>query len=159
LDFVRATSGVAGFPRDRWDRVDQGQELGDIMAIRRDDRSGQRDTSGISDHMVFAPGLAPIYRIGASLRPSSDGAYRGTVDDGPGEIDPVGTTQLGQQHVVDLVPNSGRLPVAPSPPARHSATTSHLLGQVFPGNAGFEDEDDPGQGLAIIELCWSDSVN
>ena len=75
LDLVRATSGVAGFPRARWDRIDQGQELGDIRAIRRGDRRGQRDTSGISDPLVFAPGLAPIGRIGARLRPSSDGAY------------------------------------------------------------------------------------
>jgi len=28
---------------------------------------------------------------------------------------------------------------------------AHLLGQVLPGEAGLEDEDDPGEHLAIVE--------
>src|SRR6185437_4485699 len=49
------------------------------------------------------------------------------------------------------VPGAGGLPVAQAVPAGHAATAAHLLGQVLPGDAGLEDEDDPGEDLTIVE--------
>ena len=46
-------------------------------------------------------------------------------------------------------PDAGRVPVAQPTPAGHATAALHLLGQPFPGNAGAEHEDDPGQCIPV----------
>jgi hypothetical protein len=36
-------------------------------------------------------------------------------------------------------------------PTGHAAATAHLQGKIFPRNAGFEDEEDAGECLAILQ--------
>ncbi len=41
--------------------------------------------------------------------------------------------------------------MTPATPAGHAAATAHLDGEVFPGDARLEDEEDAGQRLAVVE--------
>src|SRR5947207_8492769 len=75
----------------------------------------------------------------------------GTVGEEPLEVDLVGMAEVGQEDLVDLVPDARGLPVAQAVPAGHATTTAHLLRQVLPGQAGLEDEDDPGEDFAIVQ--------
>jgi hypothetical protein len=50
---------------------------------------------------------------------------------------------------MEPIPHPGLLPVAESAPARHAGAAAQLRRQQLPGDAGFEDEDDPGQGGAV----------
>jgi hypothetical protein len=52
-----------------------------------------------------------------------------------------------QQDGVDLLPGAVGLPVAQPAPTGHARATVHVLGQILPGQAGLEDEEDAGQGL------------
>jgi hypothetical protein len=52
---------------------------------------------------------------------------------------------------VERLPNPGGLPVAQPSPAGHAAAAAHLLGQILPGEAGLEHEQDAGQGLTIVD--------
>src|SRR5205823_13555895 len=92
-----------------------------------------------------------VHRAGAGLLASADGADVAGVHDESTEVDLVGAPEVGQQHLLDSVPEASRLPIAQAVPTGHAATAAHLLRQVFPGEAGLEDEDDPGEDLAIIE--------
>src|SRR5436309_2533351 len=55
--------------------------------------------------------------------------------------------------------NSGSTPISRRPcrcgsessPAGHAAAAAHLAGQVLPGDARLEDEEDAGQCLAVVE--------
>src|SRR5262249_31182031 len=92
-----------------------------------------------------------VDRAGAGLFAPADGADMGRVGDEPREVNLVGTAQVSQQNLVDLLPNPRSLPVAPAVPTGHAATAAHLLGQLFPGKAGLEDEDDASEDFAIVQ--------
>jgi len=77
---------------------------------------------------VFAAFFPPIHGAGAGLFPSANGPDMGTVHNKTVEIDFVGVPQVRQQHPVDLVPNTGGLPVAQAMPTGHATTAPHLLG-------------------------------
>src|SRR6266576_2562757 len=48
-------------------------------------------------------------------------------------------------------PHALVLPLLEPPPARHPRSASHLLGQVLPGDARLQDEQDASQDLAIVD--------
>src|SRR4051812_40540759 len=150
-DAVRTLAGVAGLAGDRRDGVHQGGGLVGVGRVRRDRINDQRYTAAIGEHRVFAPGSRAIYGAGAGLFAPADGPDMAGVGDEPREVDLVGTTELGQEDLLDLAPDPGGLPVAQPVPAGHAATAAHLLGKFFPGEAGLEDEDDAGKDLAIVE--------
>src|SRR5438132_9101667 len=50
---------------------------------------------------------------------------------------------------MDLLPRPRRLPVSQPPPAGHPGPAAYLLGQVLPGAAADQHEDDSRQGHAI----------
>ena len=54
----------------------------------------------------------------------------------------IGISQSGQQYLVDSLPYSRFLPVAQSPPAGHTRTTTHFLGQHFPWYARHQHKKD-----------------
>lgn len=53
------TAGAAG---DRWDAVDQGEGLGDIVDVRRGRDDLERSAASVADQMVFAARLASVDR-------------------------------------------------------------------------------------------------
>src|SRR5262249_34195921 len=119
--------------------------------VRRDRLDDQGDALAVGDDRVLAPRPRAVHRAGAGLFAPADGADVAGVHDEPTEVDLVGSPEPGQQDLLDSAPAAGGLPVAQAVPTGHAATAAHLLRQVFPGDAGLEEEDDPGEDLAIIE--------
>ena len=54
---------------NRRDRIDQCQQLGDIVPIRSRQSDGQRNAVGVGYQMVFRPLFAAIRGVGACFRP------------------------------------------------------------------------------------------
>src|SRR5262245_65210178 len=48
-------------------------------------------------------------------------------------------------------PDAFLLPAVQAPPTGHAAAAAHFPGEILPGNAGLEDEEDAGQGLAVAD--------
>src|SRR5690606_8610148 len=64
-------------------------------------------------------------------------------------VDPVGQAQAIEDLVVDPVPHARLVPVTQAPPAGHAGSAPHLLGQVLPGDAGAEDEENTSKDLSV----------
>jgi hypothetical protein len=69
----------------------------------------------------------------------------------PGPVDLVGRMELGQQQRVQLIPHASLSPVAQPAPARHARPVPELLGQIDPGHAGQQHEQDAVQAGAVIQ--------
>jgi len=147
---IGAASRMPRFASDRRDRIHQGYQLSDVRGVGTGQRSRQRDASAIGDHVVFTARFRAIRRVWTSLLTPAQGAQRRTVDNRTRPLDAVGAIQLSQQKLVQSLPDTSLVPVAQSPPASHTAATAHLLGQVFPVDAGLEYEQDADQRLAIV---------
>src|SRR5215216_972035 len=48
-------------------------------------------------------------------------------------------------------PHARLLPLLEAPPAAHARAAAHLLGQHLPGYAALQDEDDGGEGCAVVD--------
>jgi hypothetical protein len=51
----------------RWDAIDERQQLGDVVAVRGGESSGQRGSPAIADHVVLGARSAAIDERGACL--------------------------------------------------------------------------------------------
>ncbi len=69
LDPVRSLAGTSHFACDRGNRIDQRQQLCDIVAIRSRDLDGQGNAVGIRDQMMLGARFGSIRRIRPGLRP------------------------------------------------------------------------------------------
>ena len=58
--------------------------------------------------------------------------------------------QLGEQQLVQPLPNPRLLPRAQPPPRRHPTTKAELLRQMLPADPRVQHEQDPLQRKAII---------
>ncbi len=58
----RSAAGPADPSADRRDRVDQGQQLGDVVAVAAGDADGQRQAAGVADQVVLAAGTGAVDR-------------------------------------------------------------------------------------------------
>lgn len=67
-------------------------------------------------------------------------------------VDLVVLTQAVQQCLVQTIPDTLALPLSQAPPACHATAEAELLRQVFPWNAGHEDEEDAVEGGAVVAL-------
>jgi hypothetical protein len=54
---------------DRWDRVEQGQELGDVVAVAASQQDGERGAVSVGDEVVFRTCPAPVDRRGTRVAP------------------------------------------------------------------------------------------
>jgi hypothetical protein len=52
---------------DRWDRLNERQQLGDVMCVGSGEQAGEREAVGVGDQVVLAAELAPVNRTGAGL--------------------------------------------------------------------------------------------
>lgn len=75
----------------------------------------------------------------------------GPIDTDPLEVELVGVAQFAQQLQVQCVPYTGALPVAQPPPAGHAAAVAQFMGQLFPGDAGAQHEEDAVEGRLIAQ--------
>jgi hypothetical protein len=59
----------ADLPRDRWDLVQQGQQLRDVVAIAAGQRHRERDPLAVGDDVVFAARPCAVDRAGSAFGP------------------------------------------------------------------------------------------
>src|ERR1700716_1142800 len=57
--------------------------------------------------------------------------------------------ESGENAFLKSVPDAGLVPVTEPAPAGHPTPAAHLLGQVFPLNAGLQNEDDASEAGAV----------
>lgn len=57
--------------------------------------------------------------------------------------------ELGQQHLVELLPDAGLVPVPKPPPAGHARTEAQLPWQELPLDARVQHEEDAAQHLPV----------
>jgi len=69
LHRVGLVAGVASASRDSRNRIDQRNQLSDIVTVRPGQSGGQRDAVGVADHVMFAPQFPSIRWIRPRLRP------------------------------------------------------------------------------------------
>src|SRR5437762_5481294 len=139
---------LAGYGRNR---VAQRRQLIDLVDVGCRRARGQWDALGLGHHMVFAPRFAAVHRAGAGPFAAVGRPHEGGIDRRPRPIELVGGAEPTQEDLVDLQPGPIGLPIAEPSPARHATTAPQLTGQILPGNAGLEYEEDPRQHLAIVE--------
>ena len=63
------TTWCADHAPDWRDRVDQWDQLGDVVAVATGQRHGQRDAGGVGDQVVLGAGLAPVDRTRPGVVP------------------------------------------------------------------------------------------
>jgi hypothetical protein len=151
LQSFRTLSWPTYLARDGRHLVDQSNGFQVIIAVSRGQSQGDGHALRIGQQVRFATELAPIYWTGACLRSAADRPKVRAVDEEALEVQLLAETQMLQEQQPDLGPDAGGRPITQTPPAGHTATATHFLRKVFPGDAGPENEDNAGKGLAIIE--------
>lgn len=73
----------------------------------------------------------------------------GGVDHATGPVQPRGRIQLGQQDLVQPLPDAGLVPVPKPPPARHARAETEVLRQVLPLDPGVQHVQDPAQYFPV----------
>lgn len=66
---VRLAAGTADPATDRWDRVEQWQQLGDVIAVATRQQNRERGAVPVGDQVMFRTGPAPVDRRGARVDP------------------------------------------------------------------------------------------
>lgn len=69
LDPIRSPAGSSYFARDRRDRINQREQLRNVVAMGPRDLDGQGNPAGVGDQMVLGAWFRSIGRIRAGLRP------------------------------------------------------------------------------------------
>ena len=69
LDESGFPSGSAATPAERGERVHQGEQLRDVVAVRGGQRRDERNPVRVGENMMFRPGLAAIGRVRSSFFP------------------------------------------------------------------------------------------
>ena len=69
LNHPRLAHRPTGTAAERRNCVDQGQELGDVMAVGGGQQNGQRDAARLGENMVFRPRLTAIGWVRSSFFP------------------------------------------------------------------------------------------
>jgi hypothetical protein len=154
LQPVGARARSANLPGDRRDVIDQGNSFGHIVPVGRGQMDGDRHASSVGEDVDLAAGFAPIDGTGASFCTGTHGTQVTAVDQETREVYFLEKTQVVEQELMDAWPDAGTTPGTEAAPTGHAAAAAHLLGEILPRNARFEDEDDAGQSPAIVEK-WS----
>jgi hypothetical protein len=68
-EHVWTASRPADDSRDRWDLVEQGQELGDVVAVAAGQRHRERDALPIGDDVMLAARSCAVDRAGSAFGP------------------------------------------------------------------------------------------
>lgn len=70
VDPARPATRFADDVPDGWDRVDERDQLGDVVAVPAGERDGQRDPARVGDQVMLGAGLAPVDRARPGVVPS-----------------------------------------------------------------------------------------
>jgi hypothetical protein len=129
--------------------VHQGEQFLDLRRVRRSGIHGQRNAVAVHQNVLLDAGAAAIRGVFPAPLDAAEGAGEAAVHGDAWPVDLAGVVQALEQDLDELEPDAGLLPGVESAPTGHAAAAAHLDGEVFPGDAGFEDEEDAGQGLAV----------
>lgn len=128
---------------DRRDRVDQGQQLGDIVAVTAGEADLQGDAVRLDDQMVLGTGPTPFNRAGPEMVPPSrtrtwepSTAHRSRSSAPAARNWARSSSCTAGQTPASVQARSRRQHVTPS-------NTQQVLGQMVPADAGLEHEHDP----------------
>jgi hypothetical protein len=69
VELLRWLSGSSADASDRWDLVDQGQQLGDVVAVAAGQAGGEGDAARVGDDVVFRARAAAVDRARAGFGP------------------------------------------------------------------------------------------
>jgi len=69
LDHARSPQRPTWAAAQRWNAVDQGQQLGHVVPVRRREARDDRNPVGVGENMMFRPGLTAIGRVRSSFFP------------------------------------------------------------------------------------------
>lgn len=69
LDQLRGSDGPAGASAQHRQRVDEREQLRDVVAVRRGQRRDERNPAGVGENVMFRPGFAAIGRVRSSFFP------------------------------------------------------------------------------------------
>src|SRR5260370_38701876 len=78
-------------------------------------------------------------------------AHLRAIDDRARPDDPLGLMELGQQHLVQPLPDALLVPLLQPPPGGHPRPAPDLLGEMLPGDARLQHEQDARKHPAIID--------
>src|SRR5262249_35020361 len=106
---------------------------------------------GIRELMHFAAPFAPIYRTGASLRSATHRTHMDGIHEETPEIKAFNLAQMIQEDVMDVTPDTRKIPIPQPAPTSHATATAHLLREILPGDARFQNKNDARQRFAIIQ--------
>jgi hypothetical protein len=67
--FAGSAAGSSSSAADRWDGLDQWDQLGDVVAVAAGERDRQRNAAGVADQMVLGTGPAAVDRRRADVCP------------------------------------------------------------------------------------------
>jgi hypothetical protein len=96
---------------DRGDRLDERDELGDVVAVAAGQRHRERDPTAVADQMMFGASLAPVDRARTGVGAPLFRADVGGIHTRTRPVDPPCRVQLYQQHLMELVEHPGLGPV------------------------------------------------
>ena len=155
VQVLRKSAGAVRLAVHRRDVVNQRQQFVDVRHVGPGAVGHQRHALAVGQDVVLGPGFASIRRIGAGLIAAPQGTGLGTIDGRARPIELVGLLEFGQEDLLQLLPDPGPLPGIEVVQTGHATATAHLLGQLLPGDARLEDEDDAGENLAVIQRLAS----
>src|SRR3989442_10215752 len=148
---LRPASRMTWLAGNRGNCIDRGQQLRDIVPVGGAQRARQRDASAIGDHMVLASQFAPIRGIWAGFFASLQRTQRGAVHDGARPIDLIRLAKFFEQHLMEALPHARPVPGTKITPAGNARAAAHFAWQIAPGNAGFQYEENAGEGSARMQ--------
>jgi hypothetical protein len=121
---------------DRWDGIDERDQLGDLIAMPAGERDGQRNPVRVGEQVMPGTGFAPVDRTRSCLAPL-EGAQVGGVNQGGGQVQQPGGAQFGEQPLVQLLPDAGASCHSVNrPPAGRTGGSEQGGGQPVPPDPG-----------------------
>jgi hypothetical protein len=151
LQAVGAMAWPTDLASDGWHCIDQRNRLFDVVAVARGQVKRQWHAAGIGEQVDLTARLAPIDGTWAGFRTRAEGTQVATVDQKTAEIDALVEAEPIEEQFMDAWPYAGQAPPPQAPPARHTATATHLLWEVFPGDTCFQNEQNAGENFAVID--------
>jgi hypothetical protein len=116
--------------------------LGHVVRVRAGEANGETNAVRIFEEVVFSTRSSGDRLGWDRFSRSPDGADRTAVDHRPRPVDLVARAEPVRQRAMQAR-QPPFLPVPQTSPAGHPRSAAHLLREVFPQNAGLEDDEDP----------------